>query len=136
MHKVRISELAEVATCQRRVYLRGKIGQRETEEQAAAKERGNVLHDLAYKQSHPEQGSQDRRCFIATSVYGSDAWQTQLLRDFRDSRLRKSRVGTVFISIYYFTSPTIANLCTRYKLVSVFAKTILNKVVNKIGRNQ
>lgn len=47
-------------------------------------------------------------CYIATVVYGSyDCPQVWVLRRFRDQFLLKSRVGNVFVKIYYCVSPVL-----------------------------
>lgn len=56
--------------------------------------------------------SQERKsnegCYIATCVYGSyDCSSVWVLRRFRDEVLRKSIIGKLLVSIYYFTSPSL-----------------------------
>ncbi len=67
-------------------------------------------------------------CFIASAVYRSElATEVVLLSNFRDRYLSKSLLGRAFIRLYYFVSPSIANLImksealckiTRYFLIS------------------
>lgn len=48
-------------------------------------------------------------CYIATAVYGSyTAPEVIILRNFRDSYLRRNFLGRSFIKLYYFISPTVA----------------------------
>jgi len=48
-------------------------------------------------------------CFIATAAYGSPyAQEVELLRQFRDLRLRESTLGRLAIRAYESTSPPIA----------------------------
>lgn len=54
--------------------------------------------------------SRQTDCFIATAAYGSPhAQEVDQLRSFRDTVLRESMLGTLFISVYYRTSPPIAD---------------------------
>ena len=56
-----------------------------------------------------ESGSGGGGCFIATAAYGSymDS-HVETLRDFRDSRMETSAVGSAMVSAYYRISPPIA----------------------------
>lgn len=66
-------------------------------------------------------------CFIATAVYGSNtAPEVSLFRDFRDEVLISSRLGSLFVELYYLVSPPIAwvisksevpKLATRYLIL-------------------
>jgi len=129
-----VSELAEVATCQRRVYLKAKLGKRTTKEQRVAQKRGIEMHDRAYKQSRPDDKSQDRRCFVATAVYGADAWQTNSLRDFRDERLVSSRIGRLCVSAYYRLSPRLAYMAEKRPMFGRLSKFILDRIVDRISK--
>lgn len=62
----------------------------------------------AHERFEHEAASGDSRCFIASAVYGPDAWQTNALRQYRDRRLKPTIVGRILISIYYRMSPPLA----------------------------
>jgi len=65
-------------------------------------------------------------CFIATAVYGSAfAEEVVILRNFRDEILSSSKVGCIFIKLYYRISPPIANFIAEYD----YLKTIIRKVI-------
>jgi len=50
-------------------------------------------------------------CFIATATCGSpDAPEVEVLREFRDAVLRRSRLGRRFIAVYYNFSPCVAKM--------------------------
>lgn len=53
---------------------------------------------------------QGEQCFIATAAFGSNqAWQVELLRNFRDQVLLKFAAGKAFVEFYYRHSPPLAN---------------------------
>lgn len=131
--RTRVSDLAEVATCQRRVYLRAKLGERQTNEQAVAKARGEEVHQRMYLQKRADDRSQDRRCFIATAVYGGDAPQTAALRRFRDRRLTTTAAGMATVDLYYRVSPAIARWIDGSPRRRAMARRILNVAVRIVG---
>jgi len=56
-------------------------------------------------------GGSDRRCFIATAVYGAeDHPHVSILRGFRDTYLLGNPAGTAFVDLYYRYSPPLADL--------------------------
>jgi len=52
--------------------------------------------------------STDRRCFVASALFGEDAPETEALRQFRDDVLARTTSGRIFIECYYRVSPPIA----------------------------
>lgn len=49
----------------------------------------------------------DKRCYIATAVFGAYSSETILLRKWRDDKLSKSFLGRIFIKLYYKFSPLL-----------------------------
>lgn len=66
-------------------------------------------------------------CFIATAAYGTpQAKEIDQLRDFRDTVLLQSTVGTLFVKLYYRLSPPVADWISRkhWRMIMV-RKTII-----------
>jgi hypothetical protein len=57
-------------------------------------------------------------CFIATAAYGTDtAEQLDILREFRDEVLLPNSLGAKFVSLYYRTSPPIADFISQHEIL-------------------
>jgi len=62
-------------------------------------------------------------CFIATAAYGtSQAYQIDILREFRDKVLFSGRAGTNFVKFYYRHSPPLAAFISRHESVRTFVR--------------
>ncbi len=57
-------------------------------------------------------------CFIATAAYGTDtAKELDILREFRDAVLLPNGLGAEFVSLYYKTSPPIADFISQHEIL-------------------
>jgi hypothetical protein len=57
-------------------------------------------------------------CFIATAAYGTDtAKEIDILREFKDAVLLSNSLGAEFVSLYYKTSPPVANFISRHEVL-------------------
>ena len=57
-------------------------------------------------------------CFIATAAYGTDtAKEIDILREFRDAVLLPNSLGARFVSLYYKTSPPLANFISQHEVL-------------------
>lgn len=69
-------------------------------------------------------------CFIATAAYGSEHEpEVQLLRIFRDTKLRPYKAGRFVIDLYERFSPTLANWVARKEGRKHFVKHIFLKPI-------
>ena len=87
-----------------------------------------VLPGYTSPKSSPSEMNTQKQggCFIATSAYGSPlAPEVEAFRRFRDEVLLSSRVGKAFVLSYYFISPPLAALISRYRFLRTIARLIL-----------
>jgi len=72
-------------------------------------------------------------CFIATAVYGDPCCkEVRALRKFRDEKLLKNRLGSLFVKAYYKLSPPIANWLVGKETLSGKIRICLNYLVKHI----
>src|SRR5574337_723203 len=86
---VSASDLAQMGRCERLVVFEHLHGSRRMAGQQRARVRGLVEHEHSYREGLAASAQTARKgdCFIATCVFG-EAWQTEVLRRFRDEALR------------------------------------------------
>jgi len=129
--RVTSSQLAEMGFCEMKARLRAQYGDRDTRESAQLRAAGKQEHERFHEQVTAEHnaglppGMTDKRCFVASAVYGPDDWRTDQLRVFRDRVLKRSWLGRAAISVYYAVSPGLAGMATRSPyLKSLFVFTL------------
>jgi hypothetical protein len=72
-------------------------------------------------------------CFIATAAYGTDtAEQLNILREFRDTVLLPNRLGAKFVSLYYRTSPPLADFISQHEVLRTMVRVSFVDPIVKI----
>ena len=73
---------------------------------------------------------EDFRCFIATAAYGTPMIdQIQVLRDFRDGYLMRTRAGRLSVSTYYRYSPPLARFIARHDSLRASVRAGLTPII-------
>ncbi|MFT6904805.1 MAG: hypothetical protein ACJAS1_001459 [Oleiphilaceae bacterium] len=106
-------------------------GSKISEESKRARMRGNTKHDSLNK-IIIQQASTDKRCYIATHLYGIDDHRTQQLRRFRDTTLTQSSSGRLFIKIYYFLSPYIVKASEKAPWIDKLLRPLIDKLIKPL----
>lgn len=75
----------------------------------------------------------DKRCFIATQVYGGEAWQTNALRAWRDRVLMPRAAGRAAVRLYYAISPGIARVLARWPAATSLVRHALDRILVMLG---
>jgi hypothetical protein len=83
---------------------------------------------------HRSRGDRDPRCFIASTVYGTHAHQTDELRAFRDRILAPSWTGRCLVRAYYAVSPTVAAWLVRSPRVLPAVRWTLDRLRHALPR--
>lgn len=88
----------------------------------------NDLSKLADKGEKP-------KCFIATAAYGSPfVKEVMILRDFRDKKLKNNFFGSLFVKLYYKTSPPIANFVEKSEFIKNIVRRSLKPIIKLISK--
>lgn len=124
--------LASLAFCEVKVLNEVRYGKLTTTRQAKAAEAGIEEHDRFHQEvsalHNQPRPAQDRRCFIATAVWGGDDPRTQQLRDWRDRVLLAKRFGRAAARAYYAISPWMVRLVERWPGLRGPVARILDRV--------
>jgi len=82
---------------------------------------------------HPED-KPTGLCFIATAVYGETSPEVATLHIFRDSILRQSRLGCLFVAIYELLSPPVAVAIAQRPALRFLARWLIVAPAYSIAR--
>ena len=134
---VSAKDLAEMGFCEKRVLMAHRHGQRMTPEQQRSAARGQRAHRQYYLEglAAAAQRGVDRRCFVATCLFGDEAWQTIVLRRYRNEVLLRTQLGRLLVAAYYETAPRVCRVLTRLPwmqspvrmLVGVLARAVCRR---------
>lgn len=124
-----ITEIASAAFCEQKVIFDAERGRVESPSVRRKREEGVARHARFEAQG---RRSQDRRCFIATAVYGPTAPETCFLRGWRDSRLLPTVAGRMCVRLYYAISPRLAAVLLRHPRLARPVRRMLDAVVRRL----
>lgn len=72
----------------------------------------------------------DKRCYVATAIFGAYSSETILLRQWRDDKLSKSFLGRRLIELYYIISPLLLRVLPKW--TSPITRYVLTKFIKMI----
>ncbi|AGG89038.1 hypothetical protein R2APBS1_1915 [Rhodanobacter denitrificans] len=126
------TELATLGLCEQQAALDRTNGKgRATADQRRWLDAGTASHERA-RLAALRGAATDRRCFIASAVYGPDAPQTDILRRWRDRSLLPTRAGRAVVRCYYALSPRLVPVLQRCPRLGAAARWVLNRLVTRI----
>ena len=72
-------------------------------------------------------------CYVATCVYGSyDSPEVRILRRYRDDTLSKTKLGMLFIQMYYALSPFAVHYFGKSKWFNALGKIFLDNLISRL----
>lgn len=151
---VSITRIVSASYCEQKVILDRRYRQKKTAEvarKAAEGERehlrferegrvlaarGPILPDSTQAPASPPLSAPaaDKRCFVATTVYGEDAKETKALRAWRDRVLNASFLGRSVVRLYYLVSPCVARWLTGRPRMQRAVRRLIDAVLTRIER--
>lgn len=96
----------------------------------AARKVGEKKHDTINKRA------EDKRCYVASHLYGVDDERTVLLRCYRDTHLKYSLPGQLFIKVYYRLSPWLVLLARRVPFINKQIAKVVGRFVEKLVQKE
>lgn len=125
--------LAQLVTCETRLLLDAQHGPARTVFEEQRRQEGLAEHAEQDQRVQAHHNARDRRCFVATCIYGPTAWQTDRLRGFRDATLARSVLGRVAIALYYRVAPALIPWLERAPRLRGFARSWLDRLVHALA---
>lgn len=98
-----------------------------------AKAAAGTFEHLRFQVEGQTRAAMDRRCFIATAIYGPDAPETNFLRAWRDRVLMPAMAGRLFVRAYYAVSPSLVPMLCRSRGVAKVVRAGLNALLSVLG---
>ena len=95
----------------------------------AAQDRGNLKHEQFNRQI-----STDKRCYVASYLYGMEDQRTETLRQFRDNTLDNMPGGRILIAVYYRLSPMVIEISKKSSWVELVLRRIVDRLVLRAER--
>lgn len=125
---VSASDVGRAAFCPHYLELKNR-GVKASRQAEASRAKGDASHDQLNRMA------QDKRCYIASHLYGIDDSRTEALRSFRDKNLLNHRPGKILVNIYYRLSPTLVSISSHISAVDQCLRFIVNGIVKRLLEN-
>lgn len=75
----------------------------------------------------------DRRCYVATAVFGGDSDQARILRMWRDTELKGWLFGGALITLYYGVSPLLCRYIKKGSVLERAIRACLNLFISRLS---
>jgi hypothetical protein len=94
--------------------------------------RKKLVNKDSFNQAAIRLNIDQKKCYIATMLYGENHLYTQQLKLFRDHSLMLSNPGRIFIKIYYLFSPFLVLFNFHFPIIGKIINTLLLNPLVKI----
>ncbi|WP_459203453.1 CFI-box-CTERM domain-containing protein (plasmid) [Ralstonia pseudosolanacearum] len=130
-----ITDIVAIVYCEQKAVFDAECGDTRPLEVRAKALAGTFEH-LRFQAEGHTRAVIDRRCFIATAIYGPDAAETNFLRAWRDRVLMPSKHGRALVRAYYATSPRLLPILSRSRLAAGAVRVVLDRVLRWLGMSR
>lgn len=127
-----ITDIVGTVYCEQKVIFDRERGDARPLE-VRAKAAGGTFEHLRFQVEGQTRAAIDRRCFIATAIYGPDAAETNFLRAWRDRVLMPAMAGRLCVRAYYAVSPGLVPLLCKSRSVAMAVRAGLNALLRLLG---
>lgn len=127
-----ITDIVSTVYCEQKVVFDQEQGGRDALDVKVKAMTGTFEH-WRFQAEGKTRAAIDRRCFIATAVYGVDAPETEFLRMWRDKTLSKTVLGRFLVRCYYVTSPAVVRALSKSVVLTQLARACLNLILRLLG---
>jgi len=131
---VAVTEVVAIVYCERQAVFTWRLGDRPTAVQAGCREEGERRHAEFARAAHDPASA--RPCWIASHVFGLQAPQTRVLRDWRDGVLVRYSIGRAVIAVYDRSAPRVLGLLCRSPALTRAVRGVLAWLVHRIERER
>lgn len=131
--RISASDLARLGYCEAKTVFDAHRGERVTAEQRARREDGQRAHQQFHDDGQNRASPGDRRCYVASHIFGSDAAETDLLRRYRDAKLLPYPAGRLLVSAYYSVSPWLCRILPRVPGARATVRAVLLAIVARMS---
>jgi len=111
--KLTVTQICKLERCEQQMVYDSERGEKRSKAWVQKGKAGTKVHKRYEMQVAAGQKPKGSPCFIATACFGPESREVYLLRQFRDLRLRRSKLGRASIALYYKLSPPIANVLSK-----------------------
>jgi hypothetical protein len=96
---------------------------------------GTEVHAELHREALDRLAAQagDRRCFVATALWGAADPRTEALRAWRDRWLLKRRWGAAAVELYCRMSPSLAGVVTSAPKLQAVLDVVLSAVARRLA---
>ncbi len=129
---ITISDLVTAAKCEQQAVFDARYGKKRSRAWRRRAASGSRMHREYEFLTALGRKPRDPRCFIATEIYGANSIETEVLRRWRDARLRRRFVGRMLVRVYYSVSPALTPLISRSRLARSIARSLLKRLIDRI----
>jgi hypothetical protein len=130
-----ITEIVSTVYCEQKMLFDRERGDATPSSVRAKAEQGTIEHRCFEREGRIKSAS-DRRCFVASALYGPFASETDYLRDWRDQSLSKTVKGRLFIRIYYTLSPYFVRFLVGKPRTTAFVRYLLSRFITIIKQRR